>query len=160
MDDSVTLKKAQEEIERLGLPIPERPEGGAEKLEWPENVADLTPDQLAEHMTWWSGWGGYARYHYARAETNHAAYSKELKIETQIRVHKSEGDYKNVTELKAAVAQMPDIQRIEAKVLEAEAVRKMVRALLEGYVEKKETVSREITRRGEDFQDDQRKFRA
>lgn len=147
MKDSNTVKNAEVEIRALGLPIPSQPQFVKEEMDWPQNVADLSMEELAEHMTWWSGWGAYCRYHVARAETNAAAFDKQLRLETQIRIHKSEGDYKNVTELKAAVGQQREIQEMEAKQLEAAAMQKMLKALLEGYETKYTTISREITRR-------------
>ena len=146
MEDSNTVKNAEAEIRALGLPIPDPLDKDKEIL-WPENVADLSPLELAEHLTWWSGWSAFIRYPLARAETNEAAFEKQLGIERSFRLHKSEGDYKSVTELKASVDNQKDIQLMQAKVLEASATKKLLRALLEGYETKYNTISREITRR-------------
>jgi hypothetical protein len=155
-EDSQTLQKARAYVEELGLPIPSRPIAGI--LEWPENVADLESTELAYHLTSWSGWASYARYQLAIAETNYAAFSTELAVTEQVRLFKSKGDYKTVTEHKASVGQSKDIQEIKAKVLVTEAEKKMIKALLEGYENKYSTISREISRRSADFEES--KFRS
>jgi len=148
MEDSQTVIKARKKIEKLGLPVPDKPAGGSADLEWPANVGDLSVDELAEHMSWWTGWASYARQHLAEADTNAAAYKEQYSTSMSEAVFKSEGDYGTVTEMKAAIAQRPDLQKIQARVLEASGIRDMVKALLAGYEEKRATISREITRRG------------
>lgn len=154
-DNSQTLITAESRVRELGLPIPKRPyDSSADDLVWPSNIADLSTTELAQHLTWWSAWSGYARYHLARAETNHEAFTAQHKIQTQIAIAKSKGDHKNVTELKASVAQLPDMQKLEAKVLKAEAEKKLLKALLENYEGKYKTISREVTRRSADFDEE------
>lgn len=155
-DDSNTLIRAESSVKELGLPIPKKPYNVLHDLDWPENVADLSTVDLAEHLTWWSAWSGYTRYHLARAETNHEAFSTKYRIETQVKIMKSKGDHKTVTELKASVAQLPEMQKLEAQMLKAEAERKLLKALLENYEGKYKTVSREVTRRSADFDEDGR----
>lgn len=150
-EDSATVKRAEEHIKKLGMPLPSGM-NPAKPVEWPSNVAELSPDQLAEHMTWWSGWASFTRYHYARSETNAAAVEKELHLKTAELLFKMGGDYKTVTETKAAISIRPDVQLLEAKYLEADSMRRMLRALLEGYEGKFSTVSREITRRGHEWE--------
>lgn len=151
VDDSHTLIKAEAQVHELGLPIPDRPYKSAENLEWPNNVADLSTTELAQHLTWWSAWSGYARYNLARAETNHEAFSTEYRIQTQVKIMKSTADYKSVTEMKASVAQLPEMQRLEARMLKAEAEKKLLKALLENYEGKYKTISREVSRRSAEW---------
>jgi len=145
--DSATVQRADGQIERLGLPLPKSMDQSKD-VEWPANIADLSQEQLAEHLTWWSGWAAYTRYHVARAETNASAVDKELHLLRSELMFKMQGDHKTVTETKAAISIRPDIQKLEAQMLEADALRRMLRALLEGYEGKFQTTSREITRRG------------
>lgn len=146
--DSKTLLRATNHIDRLKLPVPARPE---RDLEWPDNVGDLGSDELALHLTQWSGWSTYARYQLAQVETNLSAFEEEANIRVQELVFKSKGDYETVTEVKAAVASMPGVRRLKAKVLKASALKKMLGALLEGYEKKYNTISREISRRESEF---------
>jgi len=151
-ENSRSLEKAEAKIDSLGLPRPEKPrDRGDDNPEWPDNVADLSPDQLAEHMTWWSGWSAYARYHLGRAETNLAAFARQLKHETSMRLYKSRGDYATVTEAKASIEQMPDMAKLAKREQEAEALVTTLKSLLKGYEDKYSTSSREISRRGLDF---------
>jgi hypothetical protein len=153
-DESRTLKKAMSYVDTLGFPLPESP--AKTGTYWPENVADLDSQELALHLTHWSAWAGYARFQLAIAETNFAAFTTEFNVSEQIFVHRSKGDYKTVTEMKAAFAQKPEMQQLEAKVLKAEAEKKIIKALLEGYEMKYSTISREISRRTHDFDEGKR----
>jgi hypothetical protein len=150
-DESETLKKARAYVDSLGFPIPQSPYDSG--IAWPENVADLESQELAAHLTHWSAWAGYARYQLAVAETNHTAFSTEFGVNEQVCLYKSKGDYKTVTELKASVHQLPKMQELRAKVLKAEAEKKIIKALLDGYEMKYSTISREISRRTQDFRD-------
>lgn len=147
MTDSRTVLAADDAIKEMGFPIPVKPLGMPQDLIWPKNVADLSSNDLARHMTWWSGWSASARYALARAETNEEAYSEARRLKVQQGIFKSEGDYASVTELKAAVEQGKDVQELDAKLLKARAMKKMLKALLTGYEEKYAVVSREISRR-------------
>jgi len=155
-EDSATFKKANAYLDELGFPKPSKPRLG--DLEWPDNIADLESQELALHLTTWSGWAGYARYYLAIAETNYAAFSKEHDVKEQIKLFKSKGDYKTVTEHKASVGQSRDMQEVKAKVLVAEAEKKLTKALLDGYEIKYSTISREISRRSADFEENKSKF--
>jgi len=157
-DDSNTLVKAEARVTDLGLPIPDRPYGAGEALPWPNNVADLDTVALAQHLTWWTAWAGYARYNLARAETNHEAFATEYRVQTQVKIMKSRDDYKSVTELKASVAQLPEMQRLEARMLKAEAEKKLLKALLENYEGKYKTVSREVSRRNAEWEEGRTKY--
>jgi hypothetical protein len=158
-DDSNTLKKAESVIDSLGLPVPGRPyDADVAEVLWPRNVADLSSTELAQHLTWWSAWSGYARYNLSRAETNHEAFSTEHRVQTQVKIMKSQADYKSVTELKASVAQLPEMQRLEARMLKAKAETKLLKALLENYEGKYKTVSREVSRRSADFEEEKSRY--
>lgn len=159
--DSNTLKDAEDQVKSLGMPIPKRPyESDAEDLDWPKNIADLSTTELAHHLTWWQAWSGYARYALARAETNHEAFSSQHRIQMQLVLMKSEGDYKNVTTQKAAAGSLPEMQKLEKQMLTAESEKKLLKALLENYEGKYKTVSREVTRRAADFEEERTRFTA
>lgn len=149
--DSKTLEKAMGQVESLDLPLPKEPVSS--EVEWPDNVADLDQTQLAAHMTWWTAWSSFIQYHLAQAETNAAAFKEELEVTVQQMIFKSdENDYKNVTSMKAAIGQLPMVQKIKAKLLEAQAKKRMLSALLEGYEKKYSTISREISRRSMEWE--------
>jgi len=153
MDEMETTKRAELAIDKLGLPRPKRPAEAVSSLDWPNNVGDLSSDQLAEHMTWWTGWSGYARYHLARSETNSEALKAEYKMRFNEALTKYGASYKSVTEAKSYVENMPDLLRVKVKIEEADAIKRQVKALLEGYDAKYTVVSREISRRKADMDD-------
>jgi len=157
-EDSNTLISSEKQIRALGLPIPKPFAGAANALMWPSNVADLTTVELAQHMTWWTAWSAYARYNLARAETNHEAFSTENRIAREVAIAKSKGDFKSVTELKASISQFPEMQRLEAKMLKAEAEKKLLKALLEGFEAKGKTISREVSRRSAEWEEGRSKY--
>lgn len=156
MENSKTLKTAEAEVARCEFPLPDKPVGKSTDITWPANVADLSPAQLAKHMTWWSGWSSNIRYALAKAETNETAFGEQRRLAVQIGIHKTEGDYKTVTEIKAAVEISKPIQKLDAKILEAKALKKLLKALLAGYEEKYATVSREISRRQKEEYEERR----
>lgn len=147
--DSRTLQKAELQLVQLGLPIPNQPR--EKVLVWPENVADLDGPELANHLSWCAAWSSYARYQLARSETNYAAFQTELSVKESIAIVNSKGDHSSVTETKASVYQLPEIQRLKAKLLESEALKKMIKSLLDGYEMKYATISREISRRSHEW---------
>lgn len=150
LEDSQTVLRATKQVMNLGLPLPNRP--GDEGLEWPSNVADLPSEGLAEHLSWCTGWGSYAGWHLARAETNETAYEAQYKITEQQLIVNSEKDYKTVTEMKANISGTKVLTDCKAKALEAKALRKMLAALLDGYEKRYATVSREISRRDSELE--------
>jgi hypothetical protein len=148
--DSKTLKEIDGVIGAIGLPVPLKMQEN--KIHWPDNIGDLTSDQLGEQLSWWSGWSAYTRWQLARAETNYVSADKRLTIETAKRLYIRRSDFKTVAETKNAVTQEEEIQRLEVEVMKKDALRGMLKALLEGYESKYYTISREITRRGNEFQ--------
>lgn len=148
-EDSQTLDKARAAIKKLELTEPIKPSNS--DVVWPNNVADLDPNALAEHMTNWSGLSSYARYHLAMCETNLAAFEEQHKLTVNLFILKSHGDYKTVTEAKAAAHESTDTQQEWANVLTAKATVRLLKALLEGYELRYQTISREITRRNSEW---------
>ena len=147
--DSTTLKEIDTLVTKLGLPLPAKlPEG---KIKWPDNIGDLSSDQLGEHLAWWSGWAAYTRWHMSRAETNYTAAEKRLTLESAKRLYLCKSQYKTISEAKNYVLQEEEIQRLEIEVMKKDAFRSMLKALLEGYESKYATISREITRRGNEL---------
>jgi hypothetical protein len=156
---SKSLVEAEAEIRDLGLPLPDKPmisnerqDNGEIEITWPADIGLLSPQELGEHLTWWSGWASYARYYLARAEVNVETSKEAYDLERSIRIFKSSGDYEKVTEVKAAIAQMPDMVNMKGRLLEAKAQQKLLRSLVEGYDAKYATISRELSRRGLDFE--------
>jgi len=152
-EKSRSLIHAEETVDRLGFPIPEKPltDPNDARVKWPSNVADLSPYQLAEHLSWWSGWSAYARYHVGAAETNVDNFDAAFKLDRDTRLYKSKGDYNTVTEALAAIVQSPDMVALKQKLQRAKAVVIHLNALLAGYEEKYTTISREISRRQLEF---------
>lgn len=154
-EDSASVQAADAVIAKLGLPLPRKPEKCGEP-EWPQNVSDLTPEELTQHLTWWKGWTAHTRWHLARIEGNFIAAEEMYRKLTSELTYKSEGDYGTVTALKASVANAPEVLKARKKVLEAKVTVGLVRALLDGYEDKFIAISRELTRRGKDFDEDKR----
>jgi hypothetical protein len=145
---SKSLRLAEERINTLGLPLPEQPELWDDaNVGWPRNVAELTPHQLAEHLTWWSGWCSYVEFQLSSAETDCENFEANYKHEMNVSLYKSKGDYKTLTEAKASIIQRPDMLKMKQKVQYARALAVQLKSLLSGYELKHSTISREISRR-------------
>ncbi len=159
MRPSRSLAEAEKTIVDLGLPLPDKPmtsnkrqQEGDFDLSWPADIGELTPQELGEHLTWWSGWASYARYHLAKSDVNVETSKEQYDLERNVRIFKSKGDYEKITEVKAAIAQMPDMVKMKGRLLQAKAQQKLLKALVEGYDAKYATISRELSRRGLDFE--------
>lgn len=157
-DDSLSLKAAEEVVSRLKLPLPRRPDM-SDQADWPGSLGEIETSELVRLLTWCKGWAAHTRWHLARVEGNLEAAEEEYKSLTMSLTFKSEGDYRTVTELKASVANAPAVAKIRKRVLETKLTAKLVRSLLEGYEDKFEAVSRELTRRGREFDDERRSMR-
>lgn len=136
-------------VEELGLPLPKKPvhEPEGEAPEWPRNIADLTPDDLAHHMTWWSGYETFAKYQLARIATTLASIEDSASLKFDKFMFKSQGDYPTVTAAKAAFRQKPENVSVQEEILGLQAQVKMLSALVEGYEKKFAVISREVSRR-------------
>ncbi len=144
-----SLEYGDERVKDLGLPIPSKqtPYEG-EIVEWPSSLSELTLEDLSVQMTWWTGWSAYGRYSLSRAETNLASCEEAFTLNMGAYLVATSGDYPTVTAAKAAYAQKPDSISLKRQIMKLQAEKKIVGALLQGYDEKKKTVSRELTRRG------------
>lgn len=148
------MQKVEARIQRMGLPEPEAIKVDDDSPVWPDNVADLGPEELAHHMTYWTGLAAYARNHLARCETDVSAWSEQYKHDRSVFLFKSgvgKGrDYSTVTEAKAVFDQNPKTVELKLQLLEAEATVKMLKGRIDGYERKNATISREQTRREKD----------
>ena len=144
--ESRSLRKAKEFVANLGLPLPEKPRG--EWIDWPDNVADLQLEELSRHMGWWKAWAGYCAYYLAEEESNKEALDDQYKNEHDRRIlGVDDKQYKNVTMLKAAVGQLPELVKIKQRASVVRAKVKLMSSLLLGYADKYEVISREVSRR-------------
>ena len=131
-----------------GFPMPRKPPG--EELQWPSNVADLSPDELAQQLTYWSAWAGYTRVVVAKAEINEVAYKRTVETVRSRRMLELDGEYKTVTALKVAV-ENDEVLVIAGDNQDAsKSMRKMLKAFLDTYEDRCKVLSREISRRGMD----------
>jgi hypothetical protein len=166
VEESRSLMHAEAKIETLGLPRPKKPKlEEGDSVKWPSNIADLSTDQLAQHLTWWSGWSGYARYYLAKAETNYENFVAAYNLEISKGLYCSKGEYSTLTEIKASIEQRPEMIKRKKVIQRHKAQVTMLKSLLQGYEDKYATASREISRRDHDFHESiasvgRRKWRA
>lgn len=144
-ENSEAVSRATNQVLELGLPLPGKP--GEEELEWPENVATLSSHDLAHHISYWTAWASYSRWHLARVETDETAFEETYKRCQDKLIANSKNDRRTVTELKASVSGDPDLVKFKKQLLRASALKKMLASLLDGYEKKYATISREISRR-------------
>ena len=142
--ESVTLKKADAFISKLNLPIPERP---GRRIKWPNNLNDLQERELSELLTCLSGWQSYAGYQLAREETNKENLTESYDLKQKQATFNSEKDFDTVTEMKAAISQIPELVTLKKRIQFARAKVKLLSGLLSGYESKYAATSREISRR-------------
>lgn len=154
MEDHEYVSAAKRRIKDDGFPLPCKPV--VENLQWPSSVQGLSTGELAEHLTIWSGWAGYTRVMLAIAEANKIAYKSQQTVYRSSEMVKQERYYKTVTALKAAVDSSGDMLRYVQEATQAKIEKKFLVALLYTYEERVSVISREITRRRQDYDDSRR----
>ncbi len=138
-----TREAAERLSRRLQLPIPPVPE---EKLPFPENVADLSNEELPHHLAYWTALGAYAGYQAALVDSAHGNAEAEYEMEYDLRY--ATRDDKHVTDKRHISGASKAVRKLRREMILLERDLNILRALLEGYEKKYAAVSRELSRRG------------
>lgn len=136
-------------LEKEKLPMPRKPRGDV--LDWPRSVGDLSQEDLAEHLTVWTAWAGYTRGLLASASANQVAYESQQGIFKSKEMIRQEGDHKTVTAMKAAVESSEEFLECEENATQSRVNKKILESLLVTYENRRDVISREITRRSKEF---------
>jgi hypothetical protein len=146
--------------EKAGLPIPPKPDN-AENLyiEW-ENIkkkyggmANIPFSELGDFLDRWTGLVSYARWVEAIADID-LATAREIRDTIKKQLYTLQEGGREIRD--ALVHNEPLYREWEKKFTEANAMYIATKALREGYEVRANAISREITRRTMDMQDNRR----
>lgn len=130
----------------------EKPSDDQVKL--PSDITDISSEQLGELFTRLTSWTDYiaSQLVMAQLEERAALRAKDFKENTMlVRRMGSQAKGERVTTVKAEIAIDPDIVELDTEYEEKYAYRKLVEMLLTNHERDLSLVSREITRRSNDF---------
>jgi hypothetical protein len=120
----------------------------------PKDISVLDSEELSELFTRLTAWSNYVAGQLAAAQVDEKFLEKKLSnSEAQLFLAKDTSKVKGerVTLIKAQVAADPMIIELEEKLMSAYAYRKMVEVVASNFERDVALVSREITRRTNDF---------
>lgn len=156
-------KKTQDKLKRAGLIIPSKPKEAVEGMdlftEWEDmkrkygGVANIPFNELGNYLDKWSAMIAYARWTEAVADIDQQS-AREIRDTIQKQLYTVQDGGR---ELRAAsVATEPLYIKWEQEYTEKLALFIAVKGLREGYEQRANSISREITRRGNDMTDGRR----
>jgi len=127
----------------------------------PKDISDLDSDELSELFSKLTAWSNFVAGQLAAAQVDETFIDKKLEsIRAQLLLTKgatkAKGD--TVTLIKAQVNSDPMIVELEEKFMAAYAYRKMVEVVSNNFERDVALVSREITRRTNDFRSRKDRF--
>lgn len=153
----ISSKKVYQKIVNTNLPIPPKPPNSETLFqEWDQikakygTIAEVPYHVLGNYLDRWASLIAYARWAEASADINQAT-SREIRDVVKKQLYSlQEGS----RETKDALVYTEDLYiKWEKQYIEDLTTYIMVKALREGYEQRMNAISREITRRGDDFKD-------
>lgn len=127
---------------RLGLPLPQAPE---RQLEFPSDLGDVSTEELADHLGYWSSMAAYCRYKLAIMDST--ASRAEVEANQEFDSRYSIATDKTVTDKKHNTGALRSVQSRQTKAVKFRGDATILAALLDGYEKKYHAVSRELSRR-------------
>ncbi len=140
------VQTQSERVEKMrkGLRLP-APKETKDDLDYPANLASLSEDQLARHLTHWSALAGYASYKLAILAG--AATIAQMEFEQEFDVRYATSTDHHVTDKRHNVGASKAVRLKKRKACQLQADVKVLEALRSSYELKYQAVSRELTRR-------------
>jgi len=126
----------------------------SEQPKMPKDISVLDSDELSQLFTQLTAWSNYVAGQLAAAQVDeHVLNKKKDSLEAKLFLDKDNSKVKGerVTLIKAQVAADPRIMDLEDELTTAYAYRKMVEVIANNFERDVALVSREITRRTNDF---------
>ena len=155
-----TKEQALYKLKKANFPIPDKPQNSETLFqEWDElkkrygSVADIPYHTLGDFLDRWASMLAYARWAESNAEINMIT-SREIRDTVKKQLYNLQDGGREAKD--AAVYNENIYLEWERKYLEDTTLYSMIVSLREGYEQKMSAISREITRRGDDFKDSRR----
>ena len=151
---SIFLNKAAE-LHNLDIqyPVPERPEGN-HHYTFPINADRLTDVEIDNWLLFLGAWRSYLNYQISRLDGEHSILSEgyDLLLSSKIAVLEKESEKRLLKDsLKGqALAEDDQLQQLKIRTIELNGELKLLKGRLSLYDSQFETISRVITRRGQE----------
>lgn len=126
----------------------------SEQPTMPKDISVLDSDELSSLFTELTAWSNFVAGQLAAAQIDeHVLNKKKDSLEARLFLEKDNTKVKGerVTLIKAQVAADPKVEELESQLVHAYAYRKMVEVVANNFERDVALVSREITRRSNDF---------
>jgi len=126
----------------------------SEQPTMPKDISVLDSDELSALFTELTAWSNFVAGQLAAAQIDeHVLNKKKDSLEARLFLEKDNTKVKGerVTLIKAQVAADPKVEELESQLVHAYAYRKMVEVVANNFERDVALVSREITRRSNDF---------
>lgn len=141
-------ERAKERLKREGISLP--PEPDVDQSEVPEELADLSDEDLMEELREKTEWVNYLSVKMAEAELveeTAETIRDRLKSRVMLELEEEQPKGTSVTELKARAALSDDVLEADDEYRAARAYRKLLVPIYESAERRASNISREITRR-------------
>ena len=151
---SIFLNKSAE-LHNLDLqyPVPERPEGN-HHYTFPLNADRLTDVEIDNWLLFLGAWRSYLNYQISRLDGEHSVLSEgyDLLLSSKVAVLEKESEKRLLKDsLKGqALAEDDQLQQLKIRTIELNGELKLLKGRLSLYDSQFETISRVITRRGQE----------
>ena len=151
---SIFLNKAAE-LHNLDIqyPVPERPEGN-HHYTFPINADRLTDVEIDNWLLFLGAWRSYLSYQISRLDGEHSILSEgyDLLLSSKVAILEKESEKRLLKDsLKGqALAEDDQLQQLKIRTIELNGELKLLKGRLSLYDSQFETISRVITRRGQE----------
>jgi hypothetical protein len=137
----------------IQYPVPERPEGN-HHYTFPINADRLTDIEIDNWLLFLGAWRSYLNYQISRLDGEHSILSEgyDLLLSSKIAVLEKESEKRLLKDsLKGqALAEDDQLQQLKIRTIELNGELKLLKGRLSLYDSQFETISRVITRRGQE----------
>ena len=151
---SIFLNKAAE-LHNLDIqyPVPERPEGN-HHYTFPINADRLTDIEIDNWLLFLGAWRSYLNYQISRLDGEHSILSEgyDLLLSSKVAILEKESEKRLLKDsLKGqALAEDDQLQQLKIRTIELNGELKLLKGRLSLYDSQFETISRVVTRRGQE----------
>ena len=137
----------------LQYPVPERPEGG-HSYKFPINADRLSDVEIENWLLFFGSWRGYLGYQISRLDGEHTILSEgyDVMLSAKIADLEKQSDKRLLKDsLKGlALAEDDQLESLRVRVIGLSAELKLLKGRLSLYESQFETISRLVTRRGQE----------
>lgn len=144
---AVANKVAAELSQELGLPLPVQPRAD---LEFPEDITELSGEEVGQQLSYWNAMRSHANY--LLSLFAHAHGAEAMEAEQRFDVVYAQSTDKHVTDKRHKAGAARSVRARQAAAARLEGEVGIIKSLWQSYQNNYEAVSRELTRRNNDYE--------